>query len=163
MTLSSPSFGALGLEFSQENSWFRLTVAGLVSRTQQYSMQSLQDYFSQRTFTTPGIRDISCARERDVWTGCTLNELLDFVGVSAQARYIELVGYIRETDSTSLNVISLPIEELENTEFGLVREQGGEPVTTENGGPLVALLPGANGFQVIHGLSRVNLIIVPAA
>jgi DMSO/TMAO reductase YedYZ molybdopterin-dependent catalytic subunit len=163
MTLSSPSFGAVGLEVSQENSCFRLTVAGLVSRTQQYSMQILQDYFSRRTFTTPGIRDISCARERDVWTGCTLNELLDFVGVSAQARYVELVGYTGHPDSASLNVVSLPIEELEHTEIGLVWEQSGEPVTTENGGPLVALLPGTHGFQVIHGLSRINLIIVPAA
>jgi DMSO/TMAO reductase YedYZ molybdopterin-dependent catalytic subunit len=144
---------------------FRLTVAGLVSRTQQFSVQGLQDFFSERTFAEPG----SCANSStqsgsSSWTGCTLNELLDFVGVSPQAKHVEFVGLTRDRDCATLNAnsVSIPIEELEHTEIGLVWENAGQPFTADSGGPLVVLLPSERGFETVRGLSRINLIIVPA-
>jgi DMSO/TMAO reductase YedYZ molybdopterin-dependent catalytic subunit len=144
---------------------FRLTVAGLVSRTQQFSVQGLQDYFSERKFAAPGWRTHSLTQtDSSSWTGCTLNELLDFVGVSPQAKHVEFVGLTRDRDSATLcaSSVSIPIEELANTEIGLVWESGGQPVTVDSGGPLVVLLPGEWGFETVRGLSRINLIIVPA-
>jgi DMSO/TMAO reductase YedYZ molybdopterin-dependent catalytic subunit len=144
---------------------FRLTVAGLVSRTQQFSVQGLQDYFSERTFAVPEWRARALTQiGSNFWTGCTLNELLDFVGVSPQAKHVEFVGLTRDRDSATLcaSSISIPIEELANTEIGLVWESGGQPVTVDGGGPLVVLLPGERGFETLRGLSRINLIIVPA-
>jgi DMSO/TMAO reductase YedYZ molybdopterin-dependent catalytic subunit len=144
---------------------FRLTVAGLVSRTQQFSVQGLQDYFSERTFAAPEWRTHSLSQTgSNFWTGCTLNELLDFVGVSPQAKHVEFVGLTRDRDSATLcaSSISIPIEELANTEIGLVWESGGQPVTMDSGGPLVVLLPGERGFETVRGLSRINLIIVAA-
>jgi Sulfite oxidase and related enzymes len=144
---------------------FRLTVAGLVSRTQQFSVQGLQDYFSEHTFVAPGSRANSLTQSDSTsWTGCTLNELLDFVGVSPQAKHVELVGLTRDRDSAALdaNTVSIPIEKLGNTEIGLVWENAGEPVHPDGGGPLLALLPSEAGFKTVRGLSRINLIIVPA-
>ncbi len=100
----------------------------------------------------------------ELLTGCTLNELLDFVGVSPQAKHVEFVGLTRDRDCATLNAnsVSIPIEELEHTEIGLVWENAGQPFTADSGGPLVVLLPIERGFETVRGLSRINLIIVPA-
>jgi DMSO/TMAO reductase YedYZ molybdopterin-dependent catalytic subunit len=165
MQLSSPTLGTFSEEYRSENLGFRLTVAGLVSRTQQFSVQGLQDHFSERTFTMPETRANSLTQSgTGSWTGCTLNELLDFVGVSSQAKHVELIGLTRDHDSGTLNAAttSIPIEEVANSEIGLVWESAGQPVASDNGGPLLALLPSEKGFEAIRGLARINLIIVPA-
>ncbi len=54
------------------------------------------------------------------------------------------------------------IEELDHTEIGLVWEKAGQPFTADSGGPLVVLFPSERGFETVRGLSRINLIIVPA-
>jgi DMSO/TMAO reductase YedYZ molybdopterin-dependent catalytic subunit len=144
---------------------FRLTVAGLVSRTQQFSVQGLQEYFSEHTFAAPERRTPALTQTgSNFWTGCTLNELLDFVGVSPQARHVEFVGLTRDRDSANLcaSSVSIPIEKLANTEIGLAWESSGQPVTADSGGPLIVLLPSECGFETLRGLSRINLIIVPA-
>jgi DMSO/TMAO reductase YedYZ molybdopterin-dependent catalytic subunit len=163
MKISSPTLSTFNEEYRPAG--FRLTVAGLVSRTQQFSVRGLQDYFSERVFAAPGSRATSLASSSpDSWTGCTLNELLDFVGVSPQAKHVEFVGLTRDQDSASLSVksVSIPIEELENTEIGLVWENAGQPVAADSGGPLLVLFPSEGGFETVAGLSRINLIIVPA-
>ena len=163
MKMSSPTLGTSSEEYRSESLGFRLTVAGLVSRTEQFSVQSLQDYFSERTFAAPGARANSLVPSSpNSWTGCTLNELLDFVGVSPQAKRVEFVGRTRDRASAGLSATSIPIEELENTEIGLVWENAGQPVTADSGGPLLVLLPGEDGFETVGGLSRINLIIVSA-
>jgi DMSO/TMAO reductase YedYZ molybdopterin-dependent catalytic subunit len=163
MKISSPTLSIFNEEY--RSAGFRLTVAGLVSRTQQFSLQGLQDYFSERTFGAPGSRTESLTQSSsNSWTGCTLNEMLDFVGVSPQAKHVEFVGLTRDRDSAipNANSVSIPIEELENTEIGLVWESAGQPVAADSGGPLLVLLPSDGGFQTVRGLSRINLIIVPA-
>jgi DMSO/TMAO reductase YedYZ molybdopterin-dependent catalytic subunit len=163
MQTSSPTLSTSNEE--NRSTEFRLTVAGLVSRTQQFSVQGLQDYFSERSFAASGSRTHSLTQVgSNFWTGCTLNELLDFVGVSPQAKHVEFVGLTRDRDSATLcaNSVSIPIEELEHTEIGLVWENAGKPVTADSGGPLLVLLPGEGGFETVRGLSRINLIIVPA-
>jgi DMSO/TMAO reductase YedYZ molybdopterin-dependent catalytic subunit len=164
MKTSSPTLSTFNEE--HRSTGFRLTVAGLVSRTQQFSVQGLQDYFSERTFAAaPGSRANSVTQSAsNSWTGCTLNELLEFVGVSPQARHVEFVGLTQDRDSANLNAnsVSIPIEELENTEIGLVWENAGQRVTVDSGGPLLVLLPSEGGFEAVRGLSRINLIIVPA-
>jgi DMSO/TMAO reductase YedYZ molybdopterin-dependent catalytic subunit len=116
-------------------------------------------------FVVPGSLPNSLPQSgSNTWTGCTLNELLDFVGVSPQAKHVEFVGLTRDRDSATLDAtaVSIPIEELENTEIGLVWENAGEPVSPDSGGPLLVLVPSEGGFKTVRGLSRINLIIVPA-
>jgi DMSO/TMAO reductase YedYZ molybdopterin-dependent catalytic subunit len=163
MKTSSPTPSTFNEE--HRSTGFRLTVAGLVSRTQQFSVQGLQDYFSEHIFVLPGSRsEILTQSDADTWTGCTLKEVLDFVGVSPQAKHVEFVGLTRDRDSAALdaNAVSIPIEKLENTEIGLVWQSAGEPVSPDSGGPLLVLLPSEGGFRTVPGLSRINLIIVPA-
>jgi DMSO/TMAO reductase YedYZ molybdopterin-dependent catalytic subunit len=163
MKTSSPTLGTSNEE--NRSTEFRLTVAGLVSRTQQFSVQGLQDHFSQCTFAAPASRTQTLTQPgSNFWTGCTLNELLEFVGVSPQARHVELVGLTQDRDSATLcaSSVSIPVEELANTEIGLVWENTGQPVTVDSGGPLLVLLPSEGGFETVRGLSRINLIILPA-
>jgi DMSO/TMAO reductase YedYZ molybdopterin-dependent catalytic subunit len=163
MKTSSPTLSTSNEE--NRSTEFRLTVAGLVSRTQQFSVQGLQDYFSERTFAPPRTRADSFTQiGANFWSGCALSELLDFVGVSPQAKHVEFVGLTRDRDSATLcaSSVSIPIEELAKTEIGLVWENAGQPVTADSGGPLLVLLPSEDGFETVRGLSRINLIIVPA-
>jgi DMSO/TMAO reductase YedYZ molybdopterin-dependent catalytic subunit len=132
---------------------FRLTVAGLVSRTQQFSLQDLRLNFSEWSFTSrPGDR---LSSHDSSWSGCTLNELIEFVGVCGQAHYIEFIC------SQSEGAFSVPVTDLEHGEIGLVWERNGESLSAEEGGPLLALVPGLQGYQPLPGVVRINLVIIP--
>ena len=136
------------------NNAFRLTVAGLVSRTQQFSLQDLRFNFSERSFDSQ--RTDRFSAEQKSWQGCLLNELIEFVGVSGQACYIEFVC----SESTP-GAFSIPVAELESQEIGLVWERNGQSLSVEEGGPLSVLVPGFEGYQPVPGVSRINLLIIP--
>src|SRR5580700_7307398 len=104
---------------SRDNA-FRLTVAGLASKTQQFSLQDLRLNFSERSFDS-GQTDRFSADEKS-WQGCSLNELIEFVGVSGQAHYIEFIC----SESAPEGGFSVPVAELEHREIGLVWERNGE-------------------------------------
>lgn len=132
---------------------FRLTVAGLVSRTQQFSLPDLRLNFSEWSFASrQGDRWSS---HDSSWSGCTLNELIEFVGVCGQAHYIEFVC------SQSEGAFSVPVTDLEHGEIGLVWERNGESISVDEGGPLLALVPGLEGYQPLAGVVRINLVIIP--
>jgi DMSO/TMAO reductase YedYZ molybdopterin-dependent catalytic subunit len=139
---------------SRDNA-FRLTVAGLVSRTQQFSLQDLRLNFSERSFDS-GQTDRFSADEKS-WQGCSLNELIEFVGVSGQALYIEFVC----SESAPEGAFLVPVAELEHCEIGLVWERNGEFLSAEEGGPLLVLVPALEGYQPLPGVSRINLVIIP--
>jgi DMSO/TMAO reductase YedYZ molybdopterin-dependent catalytic subunit len=133
---------------------FRLTVAGLVSRTQQFSLQDLRFNFNERSFDSRQTDRFSA--EQKSWQGCSLNELIEFVGVSGQAHFVEFVC----SDSTR-GALSIPVTELESREIGLVWERDGQSLSAEEGGPLFVLVPGLEGYQSLPGVSRINLVIIP--
>jgi DMSO/TMAO reductase YedYZ molybdopterin-dependent catalytic subunit len=136
---------------------FRLTVAGLVSRTQQFSVQDLRLNFSERSFAD-GRTDRFSVDEKS-WQGCSLNELIEFVGVSGQAHFVEFVC----SEAAPESAFSVPVAELEHQEIGLVWERNGEFLATEEGGPLVVLVPGLNGYELVPSVSRINLVIIPGS
>jgi DMSO/TMAO reductase YedYZ molybdopterin-dependent catalytic subunit len=115
-----PHDSSTALAAQSRNNAFRLTVAGLVSRTHQFSLQDLRLNFNERSFDDRQIDRFSTGEKS--WQGCSLNELIEFVGVSGQARYIEFVC----TESSSEGTFSVPVAELENQEIGLVWERNGE-------------------------------------
>jgi len=80
------------------------------------------------------------------------------VGISGQAHYIEFV-----CAEPATGVFSIPVEELESQEFGLVWERNGQSLSAEEGGPLLVLVPGLEGYQPLPGVSRINLVIVPCS
>ena len=139
------------------NNAFRLTVAGLVSRTQQFSLQDLRFNFNERPFNSRKT-DLFSADEK-WWRGCSLNELIEFVGVSGQAHYVEFVC----SEPGPERAFSVPVAGLEWQEIGLVWERNGESLSVEEGGPLLVLVPGLEGYQRLPGVSRINLVIVPCS
>ena len=151
-----PHDSSMALAAQGRNNAFRLTVAGLVSRTQQFSLQDLHFNFNERSFASEQPDRFSA--EQKSWLGCSLNELIEFVGISGQAHYIEFV-----CAEPATGVFSIPVEELESQEFGLVWERNGQSLSAEEGGPLLVLVPGLEGYQPLPGVSRINLVIVPCS
>lgn len=136
---------------------FRLTIAGLVSRTLQFSLQDLRLNFSERSFDRSE-GDRFPAGDRS-WLGCSLNELLEFVGGSGQAHHIEFVCFQPEAD----RAFSVPIRNLEQEDIALVWEQDGKSLASAEGGPLLALVPTLEGYRVLPGVYRINLVIIPCS
>ena len=152
-----PHDSSTALATQSQNNAFRLTIAGLVSRTQQLSLQDLRFNFNERSFDSRPIDRFS-ANEKS-WQGCSLNELIEFVGVSGQAHYIEFVCL----DSGLEQAFSVPVAELQNQEIGLVWEQNGQSLSAEKGGPLLVLVPTLDGYDSLAGVSRINLVIFPCS
>src|SRR5260221_11941811 len=75
------------LALTQRWDIFRLTVAGLVSRTQQFSLQDLRLNFNE--CSSAGRQGDRLSSHDSSLSGCSLNELIDFVGVSVQPPNIE--------------------------------------------------------------------------
>jgi len=145
------------LAAQNRNNAFRLTVAGLVSRTHQFSLQDLRLNFNERSFDNRQTDRFSTGKKS--WQGCSLNELIEFVGVSGQAHYIEFVC----SESGCGSTFSVPVAELENQEIGLIWEQNGESLSADEGGPLSVLAPGLEGYELLPGVSRINLVIIPCS
>jgi DMSO/TMAO reductase YedYZ molybdopterin-dependent catalytic subunit len=151
-----PHDSSTALATQGRNNAFRLTVAGLVSRTQQFSLEDLRFNFNERSFDSGQTDRFSV--EQKSWLGCSLNELIEFVGVSGQAHYIEFV-----CSGSGTGALSIPVGELENQEIGLVWEQNGQSLSAEEGGPLLVLVPGLEGYQPLAGIARINLVIIPCS
>jgi DMSO/TMAO reductase YedYZ molybdopterin-dependent catalytic subunit len=145
------------LALTQHWDVFRLTVAGLVSRTQQFSLQDLRLNFNE--WSSAGRQGHRLLSQDSSWSGCALNELIEFVGVSGQAHYIEFVFSESETGG----VFSVPVTDLEHGEIGLVWQRNGESLSADEGGPLLVLVPGLDGYQPLPGVSRINLVIIPCS
>ena len=96
--------------------------------------------------------------EQKSWVGCSLNDLIEFVGISGQAHYIEFI-----CSEPAAGAFSIPIGELESQEIGLVWERNGQSLSAEEGGPLLVLVPGLEGYQPLPGVFRINLVIVPCS
>jgi DMSO/TMAO reductase YedYZ molybdopterin-dependent catalytic subunit len=151
-----PHDSLTALAAQSRNNAFRLTVAGLVSRTQQFSLQDLRFNFNERSFDSRQTDRFSA--EKKSWLGCSLNELIEFVGVSGQAHYIEFV-----CSEPATGAFSIPVRELDSQEIGLVWERDGQSLSAEEGGPLLVLVPGLEGYQPVPGIARINLVIIPCS
>jgi DMSO/TMAO reductase YedYZ molybdopterin-dependent catalytic subunit len=151
-----PHDSLTALAAQDRNNAFRLTVAGLVSRTQQFSLQDLHFNFNERSFDS-GKADRFSAEQKS-WLGCSLNDLIEFVGISGQAHHIEFI-----CSEAAAGAFSIPIGELESQEIGLVWERNGQSLSPEEGGPLLVLVPGLEGYQPLPGVSRINLVILPCS
>src|SRR5260370_8553022 len=140
------------LALTQHWDVFRLTVAGLVSRTQQFALQDLRVNYNE---WSSACRNGNRFWTHDSsWSGCSLNELIEFVGVSGQAHYIEFVFSEAET----AGVFSVPVTDLEHGEIGLVWQRNGESLSADAGGPLLLLLPRLDEYTALPALSPLNLL-----
>jgi sulfite oxidase len=164
-------------------SW-RLEVDGLVERPGSFSLEELRSGLPRRQVTAT----IVCAGLRrnefltigplpgelpwgpepastGQWTGISLRDLLDHVGVGKQARYVEFVGLDQvERHGHHFGFGgSIDLEKALGGDVLLATELNGTPLPRVHGFPLRAIVPGWIGARSVKWLGRVNLLEQPSA
>lgn len=163
---------------------FRLEVGGLVNRPASFSLEELARTFPRRhitaTLVCAGLRrneflhlgplpgELPWGPEpasTGRWTGLSLGDLLQAVGVSERARYVEFVGldqvqrHGREFGFGG----SIDLAKALSAEVVLADELNGAPLPPVHGFPLRALVPGWIGARSVKWLGRVMLLEEPSS
>jgi sulfite oxidase len=164
-------------------STYRLTVSGLVNRPRQFSLQELAERFSPKEITAT----LQCAGNRRssasafkpvpdevgwgndaisnaVWTGCSLAEVLNFVGCLDQAKHLEFIGSdVCQKEGTQTRFGgSIPLARALAGDVLLAWAMNGQPLTRQHGAPLRAIVPGYIGARSVKWLQEINLLAAPS-
>jgi sulfite oxidase len=164
-------------------STYLLTVAGLTSKTYQFSVKELFERFPPKEITATlqcaGNRRCSAAAikavpnevkwgndaiSNAVWTGCSLADVLHFVGLGAQAKHVEFVGSDvcqKEGIETRFGG-SIPLGRALVGDVLLAWGMNGRPLTREHGAPFRAIVPGYIGARSVKWLQEINLRVTPS-
>jgi sulfite oxidase len=166
-----------------DSSTYRLTVGGLADRTAQFSLKELAESFPGKeiiaTLQCAGNRRSSASAIKPVpnevtwgndaignaaWTGCSLADILHFVGFSEQVRHVEFVGFDRcQKEETEVHFGgSIPLARALLGDVMLVWEMNGQPLTSEHGAPLRVIVPGYIGARCVKWLKEINLLASPS-
>jgi sulfite oxidase len=167
-----------------DRSGYRLTVAGLVTRTYQFSLDELRERFPAREITAT----LQCAGNRRssasafkqvpnevewgndaignaVWTGCSLAEVLRFVGCVDQAKHLEFIGAdVCQKEGTHTQFGgSIPLVRALAGDVLLAWGMNGRPLSRPHGAPLRAIVPGYIGARYVKWLQGINLLAEPSS
>jgi len=159
-------------------SW-RLRVDGLVERPAELSLDQLIRSFPKQaiaaTMVCAGLRreeflllgplpgelpwgpePISTGR----WSGISLGDLLQAVGISARARYVEFIGLdLVERHGTRFGYgASIDLGKALSGEVLLATELNGEILPPQHGFPVRAVVPGWIGARSVKWLGHINLL-----
>jgi DMSO/TMAO reductase YedYZ molybdopterin-dependent catalytic subunit len=161
-----------------DHSVYRLTVSGRLSKTYQFSLKDLSEHFSQKEITATlqcaGNRRCSAAAikavpnevhwgndaiSNAVWTGCSLTDVLHFVGLDAQAKHVEFVGSdLCQKEGTETRFGgSIPLGRALVGDVLLAWGMNGRALTREHVAPLRAIVPGYIGARSVKWLQEINL------
>jgi sulfite oxidase len=163
---------------------WRLEVGGLVSRTTSFSLEELIRAFPRRqvtaTLVCAGLRRNEFLRLGPLpgelpwgpepastgrWTGLALGDLLQAVGVAAQARYVEFLGLDQvERHGHQFGFGgSIDLRKALSAEVILATELNGAPLPPVHGFPLRAVVPGWIGARSVKWLGRITLLEEPSS
>ncbi|HEY4387882.1 MAG TPA: molybdopterin-dependent oxidoreductase, partial [Ktedonobacteraceae bacterium] len=157
---------------------YRLLLTGLVQRKRDLSLDELRSQFSVHTVTAT----LECAGNRRQelmavkpipgevpwranvigtaqWRGVPLREVLQAVGVKADARYVALTS-LDETQFEGEQVsfgTSIALEKALSPDVLLAYEMNDEPLAPEHGFPLRAIVPGSIGVKSVKWLREITL------
>ena len=158
-------------------SW-RLEVDGLVSRPRTFSFDELIQGFPRQqvaaTLVCAGLRRAeylalgplpgelpwgSEPASTGEWTGIALRDVLQTVGVTERARYVEFTGLDAvERDGNRFGFGgSIDLDKALCPEVLLASELNGEPLTMMHGFPIRAVVPGWIGARSVKWLGRITL------
>ncbi len=162
---------------------YHLKISGLSERELEISLAELRERFSSRTVTAT----LQCAGNRRdglmaikeiggevswgaqaignaSWTGVRLREVLEFVGVKAEAKHIEFVGLDDvERKGTRFGFGgSIPLEKGLGAEVLLAFEMNGEALTPVHGAPLRTIVPGYIGARSVKWLGEIKVKSQPS-
>ena len=144
-------------------SHYRLTIAGMVSRTTQLSLEALRLNFAEHEVVVQS-EDRASGRTRSAtWRGCRIDEVLDYAGVSHPNGYVELVGAYSSLpeDRREPFVGLVSISHLRSRPFLLGWSIDGKRPDAAQGAPLTALIATDEGYQRVRWLHRINLLVHP--
>ncbi len=129
----------------------RVEIGGLVERPSSFRFDELLAMPQQERKA-----DIHCvtgwSRPAMSMRGVPLAELLERVGVQADARHVRFIAH-----STRAHDTSLPLD-LALADTWLVHEMDGAPLSAEHGGPLRAVTPGRYFYKSLKWLARIELL-----
>jgi len=166
-----------------DHSAYRLTVAGMLSKKYEFSLSDLSELFSAKEVTATlqcaGNRRCSASAVKTVqnevawgndaistavWTGCSLVDLLHFVGCIGQAKHVEFIGSDscqKEGTKTKFGG-SIPVSRALAGDVLLAWGMNGRPLTPEHGAPLRAIVPGYIGARSVKWLQAINPLVTPS-
>jgi len=166
-----------------DHSAYRLTVAGMLSKKYEFSLSDLSELFSAKEVTATlqcaGNRRCSASAVKTVqnevawgndaistavWTGCSLVDLLYFVGCIGQAKHVEFIGSDscqKEGTKTKFGG-SIPVSRALAGDVLLAWGMNGRPLTREHGAPLRAIVPGYIGARSVKWLQAINPLVTPS-
>ncbi|MCU0497963.1 MAG: molybdopterin-dependent oxidoreductase [Anaerolineae bacterium] len=163
---------------------FRLTIDGLIERSQAWSLDDLKARFPKREITAT----LQCAGNRRcefqqageipsdsvmwgyegistaVWGGVALADVLNAVGVRWNAAHVELISLdqIEKDDQTFSYGGSIPLHKALSAEVLLAYEMNGAPLTPIHGYPLRAVVPGYVAARSVKWLSVIRVGAAPS-
>jgi DMSO/TMAO reductase YedYZ molybdopterin-dependent catalytic subunit len=141
---------------------YRLTVAGLVSRTSQFSIGDLRFDFPEHELAVQTRDEVSGQSREVTWQGCRIEDVLDFVGVSHPGAYLEFIGSSGSGAQDRGPFAGLVAAgQLRSRPLLLGWAIDGKPLTVAQGAPLAALIPEIGGYRCIRRLHRINLLVLP--
>jgi len=164
-------------------STWRLEVGGLVESATSFSLEELRRACPQRhvtaTLVCAGLRrneflalgplpgELPWGPEpagTGRWTGVSLRDLLDVVGVAKEARHVEFVGLDRverQGDQFGFGG-SIDLPKALGGDVILASELNGRPLPVVHGFPLRAVVPGWIGARSVKWLGRITLLKEPS-
>src|ERR687890_1048159 len=162
---------------------YRLTVAGLVERPLELSLEQIKSEFPREemvvTLYCAGNRRRELAEVRAMpgkipwdagaagnarWAGAPLREVLRSAGVREEARHAAFTGLDRDEESGTGTHFggSVPVQTATSDEVLLAYEMNGEPLTPEHGFPLRVVVGGYIGARNVKWLDRISLQKTPS-
>lgn len=142
---------------------YRFTVAGMVSRTTQFSLEALRLNFAEHEVVVQGDRGVFRQTRPATWRGCRIDDVLDYAGVSHPSGYVEFIGAYSSvpTDRREAYVGLVSIDHLRSHPFLLGWSIDDKPLDAAQGAPLAALIATEGGYQRVRWLHRINLLVHP--
>jgi sulfite oxidase len=144
-------------------SYYRLTIAGMVSRTTQLSLEALRLNFAEHEVVVQSDEGVPGQARPATWRGCRIDDVLDYAGVSQPGGYVEFIGVCSSLgeDRREPFVGLVSIDHLQSHPFLLGWSIDGKPLDAAQGAPLAALIAGDGGYRRVRWLHRINLLVHP--
>ena len=162
---------------------YRLTVVGMDGKPYRFSLKELRQQFPVQEMTATlqcaGNRRCSASAIRAlpnevrwgndaisnaVWTGCSLANVLSFVGFPGHAKHVEFIGTdLCQKEGTETRFGgSIPLARALLGDVLLAWGMNGQPLTREHGAPLRVIVPGYIGARSVKWLQEINLLLTPS-